>query len=263
MRPNHASRAVAKTVVGQGTSSSRTNSSALRVPPPNRPLEVTRKPREADQSSSATLPVPCTAVSVEHSVGHGADDLDALENETQLLLREFAVERAEVTALSDTLQALFQQHALDEYVQSLERRTQTIENMDVSSIHWPIGNVEKVRSRYTKGEFMSSPEFSAGGTDGFRFHFYPRGDDFCEEGFCSLYLRLPEDTRVERTLFLGQKRYGPDEADSSLNCGVSEMCVLSNEIDKTGSVVIGVDGLKILSSLQAATRRTKLQLLSV
>lgn len=76
-----------------------------------------------------------------------------------------------------------------------------------------------------------------------------------QEGYCSLYLHLPRDTKaaethgchalqvpfeVSRTLFVGRARHGPTEADCIKNCGVSEMCVLSNQIDKeTGSVVVG------------------------
>jgi len=93
---------------------------------------------------------------------------------------------------------------------------------------------------------------------------YPnKRDDFCEEGYCSVYFHIPKDTVVSRTLFLGRARHGPVEADMLKNCGVSEMCVLSNQIDKaTGSIVIGVDSLQILSSPHIVETRTKIQLTS-
>lgn len=76
-----------------------------------------------------------------------------------------------------------------------------------------------------------------------------------------MYFHVPAETRVSRTLFLGRARHGPVEADSLKNCGISEMCVLSNEIDKeTGSIVIGVEGLQVLSSPNVVESRTKLVL---
>eukprot|EP00434_Breviolum_minutum_P012533 symbB.v1.2.011043.t1/scaffold734.1/size167996/2 len=105
--------------------------------------------------------------------------------------------------------------------------------------------------------YRAQHSLSVGGSDS------AAGDDFCEEGYCSLYLHVPRETKVSRTLFVGRARHGPTEADSLKNCGVSEMCVLSNQIDKdTGSVVIGVEGLQVLSSPLVAETRTKLQLAS-
>merc|ERR1712217_814516 len=71
---------------------------------------------------------------------------------------------------------------------------------------WRIENVEQLRSTITKGQYLGSPTFSACGLDGFSFHIYLRGDDFCEEGYCSLYFHVPSDTTVMRTLFLGRAR---------------------------------------------------------
>eukprot|EP00415_Alexandrium_ostenfeldii_P000235 UN0235 len=122
-------------------------------------------------------------------------------------------------------------NSCEEYLHKLERRIQVIENKEVDVVHWRIENVEELRSTYQKGKFLASPEFSACGLDGFSFHLYLRGDDFAEEGYCSLYFHVPSETRVMRTLFMGRARHGPSEADSLKNCGVSEMCVLSNEID--------------------------------
>ncbi|CAK0789177.1 unnamed protein product, partial [Prorocentrum cordatum] len=154
-----------------------------------------------------------------------------------------------------------QRNACEEYLNKLERRIQVIENKEVDTVQWRIENVEQVRSKHVKGQFLASPEFSACGLGGFRFHFYPRGDDFCDEGYCSVYFHVPSETSVTRTLFLGRARHGPADADEIKNCGVSEMCVLTNEIDKaTGSIVIGVDGLKVLSSPHVVETRTKLKL---
>merc|ERR1712107_884190 len=106
------------------------------------------------------------------------------------------------------------------------------ENKQVEVIHWRIEHIEAVRSKMEKGQFIASPEFSACGLGGFSFHFYPRGDDFAEEGYCSVYFHVPQDTKVERSLFLGRAKHGPAEADALNNNGISEMCVLSNQIDK-------------------------------
>merc|ERR1712150_390466 len=98
-----------------------------------------------------------------------------------------------------------------------------------------------------------------GGLDGFVFHVYLQGDDFCDEGFSSLYFHVPDGIAVSRTLFMGRARHGPAEADSLRNCGVSEMCILSKEIDTaTSSIVVGVEGLQILRS--PLEHRTQLRL---
>mmetsp|Transcript_22953 Transcript_22953/g.42569 ORF Transcript_22953/g.42569 Transcript_22953/m.42569 type:complete len:248 (+) Transcript_22953:93-836(+) len=197
------------------------------------------------------------------SADAGGGTLESLEQEVDTLKKAFEDEQAEVALLQSQLQELFMRNACEEYLKKLERRIQTIENKEVTTVQWRIENVEQVRSRCSRGDHVASPEFSAGGLDGFSFHFYPRGDDFCEEGYCSVYFHVPPDTRVSRTLFLGRARHGPVEADSLKNCGVSEMCVLSNEIDKaTGSIVIGVDTLQVLSSPHIVETRTKYQLVS-
>eukprot|EP00931_Biecheleriopsis_adriatica_P061545 TRINITY_DN37008_c0_g1_i1.p1 TRINITY_DN37008_c0_g1~~TRINITY_DN37008_c0_g1_i1.p1 ORF type:complete len:217 (-),score=49.60 TRINITY_DN37008_c0_g1_i1:246-896(-) len=199
----------------------------------------------------------------EESSGPVPGSLEAVEQEVEELRKAIESEHAEITTLSSQMQELFMRNSCEEYLDKLEKRIQVIENKHVEVIQWRIENVEKVRSQYQKGQFIASPEFSACGLGGFSIHFYPRGDDFCEEGYCSVYFHVPADTKVERTLFLGRARHGPAEADSLRNCGVSEMCVLSNQIDKaTGSIVIGVDGLRVLSSPHIVETRTKIQLMS-
>lgn len=192
-----------------------------------------------------------------------AGPLETLEQEVESIKRALEQETAEIAGMQAGLQELHMRNACEEYLRKLERRIQVIENKEVSSVQWRVENVEKVRSSCTKGEFVSSPEFSAGGLDGFKFHFYPRGDDFCEEGYCSVYFHIPKESVVSRTLFLGRARHGPAETAGMQNVGVSEMCVLSNEIDKpTGSIVIGVEGLQVLSSPDVVETRTKIQLVS-
>mmetsp|Transcript_76843 Transcript_76843/g.222052 ORF Transcript_76843/g.222052 Transcript_76843/m.222052 type:complete len:237 (-) Transcript_76843:181-891(-) len=187
--------------------------------------------------------------------------LEALEQEVRALREALEQEHSEIQRMESGLAELHMRNACEEYLHRLERRIQVLENKEVDTVQWRIENIEEVRRNYSKGQFLASPEFSAGGLDGFSFHLYPRGDDFAEEGYCSLYFHVPRDTRISRTLFLGRTRHGPAEADSLKNCGISEMCVLSNEIDKaTGSIVIGVEGLQILSSPNIAETRTKLTL---
>lgn len=189
--------------------------------------------------------------------------LEGLEHEVAALREALQHEQAEVATLQASLQELFMRNNCEEYLHKLERRLQVIENKEVEVIQWRIDNAESLRTSYSRGQYLASPTFSAGGLDGFSFHLYPRGDDFCEEGYVSLYFHVPNDTVVSRTLFLGRSRHGPAEADSLKNAGVSEMCVLSNEIDKeTGSIVVGVDGLRILSSPNVVETRTKLQLVA-
>jgi len=193
----------------------------------------------------------------------GSTTVEGLEQEVDALRRALEAEQNEIASMSATFGELFMRNSCEEYLLQLEKRIQVIENRNVEIVHWRIENAEDVRSRFQKGEYLASPEFSACGLGGFCFHFYPRGDDFCEEGYCSVYFHLPQDTKVRRTLFVGRQRHGPVEAESLTNIGVSEMCVLSNQIDKdTGSVVIGVEDLQVLSSPHLVETRTKLHLVS-
>lgn len=190
-----------------------------------------------------------------------SDRLSQVEQEVAQLKEALATESAEITAMSNNLQELFMRNACEEYLNKLERRLQVIENKDVRNVHWHIDNVDKVRSKIEKGDYIASPSFSLGGLDGFSFHFYPRGDDFAEEGYCSLYFHVPKDAQVERTLFIGKEKNGPCLADSVKNCGISEMCVLSNQVDRnSGAVVIGVMDCRIVSSPDTAETRTELRI---
>ncbi|CAJ1397610.1 unnamed protein product [Effrenium voratum] len=176
--------------------------------------------------------------------------LEGLEQEVEAMRKAVEAEQAEVASLSASLGELFMRNSCEEYLNQLEKRIQVIENRQVEVVHWRIEKAEELRAQHQKGDFVASTEFSA-------------GDDFCEEGYCSLYLHVPMDTTVSRTLFVGRARHGPAEADALKNSGVSEMCVMSNQIDKdTGSLVIGVEGLQVLSSPHLVETRTKIQLLS-
>mmetsp|Transcript_17828 Transcript_17828/g.39087 ORF Transcript_17828/g.39087 Transcript_17828/m.39087 type:complete len:235 (-) Transcript_17828:104-808(-) len=189
--------------------------------------------------------------------------LEDLERQVAALRSRAEQELADVATMKDLLQEVTSRNQCDEHLRRLERRIQVIENKDVETVHWRIEDAEEVRSKHKKGQYIASPEFAALGIGGLKFHFYPRGDDFAEEGYCSLYLHVPEDTRIERILFAGRSRHGPVAADSLRNCGVSELCVLSNEIDKaTGSIVVGADALRVLSSPDVVETRTRIELRS-
>lgn len=169
----------------------------------------------------------------------------------------FADQRTELASLITSVKEFMMRTSRDEQLDKLERRIQKIENNDVETVQWRIEHIDEVRAKTPKGAYLASPEFSACGLNGFSFHFYPSGDDFAHEGFCSLYFHVPDETRVSRTLFLGRVRHGPVEAESLKCCGVSDMCVLQKEIDRvTGSIVVGVDGLQVLRAPKAGGAST-------
>lgn len=239
-RPNIASRAAATTVVGKGSGFVQSSSAS---PPDTLKPEVTL--RRGDAATASESP------------------LEELENEVASLRKIIAEEQAEIISMQASLQELFMRNACEEYLHKLEKRLQIIENREVESVLWRIENAEQMRGKYIKGQYISSPQFAACGLDGFSFHFYPRGDDFSEEGYCSLFFHIPTNARIKRTLFMGRSRHGPEEAEGLKNAGVSEMGVLSNEIDRaTGSLVLGVDGLQVLSAPSAVETRTKIQLVT-
>eukprot|EP00927_Polykrikos_kofoidii_P073798 TRINITY_DN69823_c0_g1_i1.p1 TRINITY_DN69823_c0_g1~~TRINITY_DN69823_c0_g1_i1.p1 ORF type:complete len:244 (-),score=44.88 TRINITY_DN69823_c0_g1_i1:139-870(-) len=240
-RPNHASRSSASMVVGAGSSGDRRGRGGLN-----------------GAASPETTMRPAGG-----GGGNDTNTLEGIEREVESLRKAIEAEQNEIAMLQSGLNDLFGRNACEEYLNKLERRIQTIENKHIESAQWRVQNVEEVRSKLKKGEFLASPEFSACGLTGFRFHLYPRGDDFAEEGYCSLYFHVPNDTVVSRTLYMGRAQDGPVEADSLKNCGVSEMAVLSNQIDKeTGSVIIGVSNLVVLKSPHVVESRTKIELVS-
>eukprot|EP00929_Paragymnodinium_shiwhaense_P119236 TRINITY_DN9111_c0_g1_i3.p1 TRINITY_DN9111_c0_g1~~TRINITY_DN9111_c0_g1_i3.p1 ORF type:complete len:241 (+),score=79.86 TRINITY_DN9111_c0_g1_i3:138-860(+) len=188
-------------------------------------------------------------------------DLETLEKQMEELQRLVEAEQADVDWMQRNLPELGKRDACEEYLLRLERRVQQIENRGVETVQWRIENVEELCGKHRKGSFVKSPEFSACGLSGFSFHFYPRGDDFAEEGNCSLYFHVPEKTVVSRTLFLGRARHGPAEAEATKNVGVSDLCRLQDHIDQaTRSVIVGVDGLEVITSPDLLELKSKLQL---
>eukprot|EP00435_Cladocopium_sp_Y103_P033006 s454_g8.t1 len=199
------------------------------------------------------------------------ETLEALEQEVESLRRAIEKEQAEVATLTSSLGELFMRNSCEEYLLQLEKRIQVIENRNVED-----RTCRRCAISTSEGRLSGLTGVFSWWSRRFPFSLLPQRPGCSEmlklapgkkrgtsgyEGYCSLYLHVPQDTKVSRTLFVGRARHGPSEADALKNCGVSEMCVLSNQIDKdTGSVVIGVEDLQVLSSPLVAETRTKLQL---
>merc|ERR550537_451332 len=119
------------------------------------------------------------------------------------------------------------------------------ENTDVSMVQWRIP-AEQWTSLERGVPLISAP-FSARGLQNLSLHFYPKGDDFAEEGFCSLYFMIPKDTRVRRRLFVGRTLHDAEVAEGTKHVGLSNAAMLAEQM-VDGSVIVGVTELEVVEA---------------
>lgn len=92
----------------------------------------------------------------------------------------------------------------------LEERLALVENAKVQEVEWPIPDYSDLLERCPHGHCIASPIFSAAGVPHMQLVFYPNGNKSAQDGFCSVMLRVPDGTRLSRTLFVNDVRLGPD-----------------------------------------------------
>jgi len=74
----------------------------------------------------------------------------------------------------------------------------------VRRIEWRIGQASMLRTRFPVGQSICSPHFGAAGVHGLQFVFYPSGYDSAKEGYCSLFIQVPEGCRLKCNLSAGR-----------------------------------------------------------
>ena len=126
----------------------------------------------------------------------------------------------------------------------MTRFTAAVENRHVGRVEWRIGNMRRRLETLPKGASLYSPVFSAGGVRDILIEFYPNGNaNTAKDGFCALYLRCPEGTKIFVTLVVGDVRKGPISArfDGNAGKGLPEFCELAPQlIDDSVLVAIEV-----------------------
>ncbi|CAD7957876.1 unnamed protein product [Amoebophrya sp. A25] len=164
------------------------------------------------------------------------------------LQKQLTAEKERLDDMEKAVKDLTLRDGCEEQLEQLESRVEIEENRDVTEVRWRINKISETRRNLKKGEYVKSPHFSiARFPKKCSFHFYPKGDDFAEEGYVSLYLHLPSKrATVKRSLFVGKRKTARKEVTTD-QPGESEIAVLSGEIDtKTDSVTVGVKDFEIV-----------------
>jgi len=124
-------------------------------------------------------------------------------------------------------------------------------NSDVFTRHvdWTINNFSQQAAERGKGYSMWSPYFNAAGLQGVRLEFFPNGREHTSfDGFCSLFLWVPQGTKLKYQLRVGSFFRAPDEDvyDTKIGHGHSNFSPLEPEIDKKNdSITLGVNFIEV------------------
>jgi len=77
------------------------------------------------------------------------------------------------------------------------------------SLQYRIGSISIKLDEFQKGRLIQSPEYEVPELGKVQFEFFPTGDVNSREGWCSFRLRVPDQTRLRWSAFIGKKRMGP------------------------------------------------------
>lgn len=115
-------------------------------------------------------------------------------------------------------------------------------------VEWRIPNILEKKTDYPKDHSLWSPEFSAAGLRNLQIEFFPCGRETATlDGFCSVFFWCPEGTSIKYELFVGNHIRSPDEDsfETRMGHGHSNFCPLDAEVEKDGSIIIGVNILDV------------------
>lgn len=77
------------------------------------------------------------------------------------------------------------------------------------SLQYRIGSITLKLEEFQKGRLVQSPEFDVPELGKVQFEFFPTGDVNSRQGWCSFRLRVPDQTRLRWSAFIGKRRIGP------------------------------------------------------
>ncbi len=115
-------------------------------------------------------------------------------------------------------------------------------------VEWRIPSIPEKKLEYPKDQSLWSPEFSAAGLRNLQIEFFPCGRETATlAGFCSVFFWCPEGTSIKYELFVGNHIRSPDEDnfETRMGHGHSNFCPIDAEVEKDGSVVVGVNILDV------------------
>lgn len=122
----------------------------------------------------------------------------------------------------------------------VEKEAQVLRNKAVSKVVWKIKQISRLKDHYPRGISMWSRLFTAGGLREMLLEFYPNGStNTTKEGWCAFYIRCPEGSSINVTLFVGRVKKGPIKTtfESLAGKGLPDFCFLQDEIDLTTDCV--------------------------
>lgn len=120
-----------------------------------------------------------------------------------------------------------------------------IHNAAKTRIEWHISKISQRLIHFPKNSSMHSRNFSAGGIRDLLLEFYPSGSvNTQKEGHCAFYIRGPEGTSLNVTLFVGKFKKGPIKTtfEAPTGKGLPDFCPIADEIDKENDkIIVGIE----------------------
>merc|ERR1719253_1881423 len=97
----------------------------------------------------------------------------------------------------------------EQLLRECEREDDPPKDADSSSFEWAIPAMTS-KLRYPKGRMVQSPEFNiAGLKEPVQVEFFPKGDSSSWDGWCAVKLRVPDETQLVWSCWVGSCRQGP------------------------------------------------------
>lgn len=139
----------------------------------------------------------------------------------------------------------------EQLLKEMDKEDAPPDDVDSNSFEWAIPGMSS-KLRFPKGRAVQSPEFTIKGmSEPAQLEFFPKGDSSTWDGWCAVKLRVPDETQVMWSAWVGTCRQGPrgDQYDQnswwcrqglvwSNFCLVHEM---QTQIDDSDNLICGVE----------------------
>lgn len=193
-------------------------------------------------------------------------DVGALQGKVSSLTKQLADQAKRHDSELENLRKVVQDLQLQtEALEKLSQANSVISagpNADVftRNVDWTINNFSSQVANLQKGGQIWSPKFNAAGLQGVQLEFFPKGrENTTFDGFCSLFLWVPEGIKLKYQLRVGSFFRAPDvdEYEKRIGHGHSNFCPLQPEVDEaTDSITLGVNLIEVLPLREALSSST-------
>jgi len=139
----------------------------------------------------------------------------------------------------------------EQLLKEMEREDDPPKMEDSNSFEWAIPAMS-AKLKFPKGRNVQSPEFQiAGLKEPVQIEFFPRGDSSTWDGWCGIKLRVPDETQLLWSAWVGTQRQGPrldlfDQNTWWCRNGLlwSNFCLihdLMTQIDDADNLICGIE----------------------